>query len=164
MSVSTSSIEQSLLKSLKKKGVISYVLVDVDKSKFIAVFSTYNDTIEYMIRRAINLCHGMFIEFNEPFSNKFYKVFDKEMFTELINPLSGKAYVNFVKDYIDNYLEIIPVYNLNLQNPVYVHEIKICMKIFSTDPTKYISNNNINNKYLLKINPSLQELEDWIYE
>lgn len=163
MSVSTSSIEQSLLKIFKKKEIISYILVDIDKSKIIAVFSTYNDAVEYMIRRTINLCHGMFIEFNEPFSNKFYKVVDKEMFTELINPLSGKAYANFVKDYIDNYLEIIPVYHLNLQKPVYVHEPKICMKILSTNPTKYISNDNVNNKYLLKINPSLPELEDWIY-
>ena len=146
-----------------KKEIISYILVDGDKSKIIAVFSTYNDTVEYMIRRTVNLCHGMFIEFNEPFSNKFYKVFDKEMFTELINPLSTKAYANFVKDYIDNYLEIIPVYHLNLQKPVYISEPKIWMGILNTDPTKYISNDNINNKYLLKINPSLPELEDWIY-
>lgn len=137
MSISTSNVEQSLLEYLIPTETVSYILTNIDKSKHIAVFSRYNDAVKYMIRTSVNLCHEDFMEHDYCMTSNSYK--------------------NFITDYMNDNFEIVTTNHLDLQIPVYARQIE--MKKYSLS---YVSNNNTNSvQYLLKINPSLPELEEW---
>ncbi|MDD4931685.1 MAG: hypothetical protein PHG66_06100 [Candidatus Colwellbacteria bacterium] len=152
--ISTSSVEKTLL----GMGEISYLIIDDGRP--VAAFSVYLDAYKYMIRVTVNSCLGPYTE----------TVDDQPDYKS-----TEQTYTNFLKDYIKDYMKIVPVHHLDLSKPVY-----ICMSsnyCVRGQPTDYVTNSekdwilrmnqlhsrvkcNIND-FILEVNPSIPELDSF---
>lgn len=159
--ISATNVENELLKTRISLKSVSYLLVSkcgVSGVRVVAIFSDFDNAIKYMIREAVNYYRDEYEDFLEG------------------EEVSDESYIDFVRSQINDSGEIIPIHHIDLTKPVYV--MKDSGYLSTGNPSEFVTNSEVYwgaimkssydrvkkeiNDYLLKIDPPLPDLKQFI--